>query len=305
MNRLPPLNALKCLEVAARAQSFSKAAEELHVTQSAVSHQIRQLEEWFGVSLFDRKGRQTLPTPKGEELARALAEAFDIMAAACKRIINSDTGPALTIASLPSIATIWLIPRLSRFFAEFPTIQVKVVYAFDGQRLDFNDIDIAIVWGTGEWEGCRATRFLEGTTVPVCNGALLEKAGPFDDVQAFMTKPLLHDTNRQDWQTWMRKAGVKHAGLAPGPIFEDFNLLRAAALAGQGVALCPRFLIADDLSSGRLIEVSAISIKEDFAYHLVEPADAMHRHAEAILLFKTWLMALARPAQQLGWATPP
>ncbi len=92
MTRLPPLNALKCLEAAARAQSFSKAAEELHVTQSAVSHQIRQLEEWFGISLFDRKGRQTVPTPRGEELARALGEAFDIMAAACKRIAQSDAG---------------------------------------------------------------------------------------------------------------------------------------------------------------------------------------------------------------------
>lgn len=294
MTRLPPLNALKCLEAAARAQSFSKAAEELHVTQSAVSHQIRQLEEWFGISLFDRKGRQTVPTPRGEELARALGEAFDIMAAACKRIAQSDAGPALTIAALPSIATIWLIPRLSRFFAEYPNIPVKVVYAFHDQKLDFDDIDIAILWGNGEWEDCKATRLLEGASVAVCNAGLYEKEGPFDGPQSLMGKPLLHDTNRLGWQTWMRNAGLKHAGPSPGPIFQDFNLLRAAALAGQGIALCPRSLIEDDLASGRLVQVSDTSIMPDYAYHIIEPSDAMHRHAEAIALFKQWLLTAAR-----------
>ena len=93
MPKLPPLNALKCLEAAARSQSFSRAAEELHVTQSAVSHQIRLLEDWFGTSLFERRGRQTVPTPKGEELAKSLAEAFDIIGLACKRIAQSDAGP--------------------------------------------------------------------------------------------------------------------------------------------------------------------------------------------------------------------
>ncbi len=110
LTRLPSLNALRCFEAAARSGSFSRAAEELNVTQSAVSHQVRQLEQWFGLSLFDRQGRQTVPTPKGQELARSLAEAFDIMGAACRRIAQSETGPALTIAALPSIATIWLIP---------------------------------------------------------------------------------------------------------------------------------------------------------------------------------------------------
>src|SRR5260221_13205150 len=128
MPRLPPLNALKCFEAAARAGSFSRAADDLHVTQSAVSHQIRQLEDWFGQTLFDRLGRQTVPTPKGEELAKALGEAFDIMAVACKRLAQSDAGPALTIAVLPSIATIWLIPRLARFFGRHPNISVQVIY---------------------------------------------------------------------------------------------------------------------------------------------------------------------------------
>jgi DNA-binding transcriptional LysR family regulator len=294
MSRLPPLNALKCLEAAARSQSFSKAAEELHVTQSAVSHQIRQLEDWFGLGLFDRKGRQTVPTPKGEELARALTEAFDIMAVACKRVLHSDAGPALTIASLPSIATIWLIPKLSEFFADHPNVSVKVVYAFAEQPLNFDDYDIAVLWGTGDWESCRATRLLEGATVAVCNHGFLDKEGPFHSPQTLLGKPLLHDTNRLGWQTWMRNAGLKHAGPAPGPTFQDFNLLRAAALAGQGVALCPRSLIGDDLASGRLIQLFETTINEDHAYHIIEPADAQHRHAAAIAMFKDWLISSAK-----------
>jgi LysR family transcriptional regulator, glycine cleavage system transcriptional activator len=297
MARLPSLNALRCVEAAARSGSFSRAAEELNVTQSAVSHQVRQLEQWFGLQLFDRQGRQTVPTAKGEELARSLAEAFDIMAAACRRLAQSESGPALTIAALPSIATIWLIPRLSQFFRDHPEISVKVVYAFTNQRIDFNECDIAILWGPGEWEGCRSTKLLPGDTVAVCNPNYLDKEGPFATPEAIIGKPLLHDTNRVDWQNWMRHAGLKHAGPSPGPIFEDFNLLRAAALAGQGLALCPRSLIADDLASGRLVQLFDTAIKHDYAYCIIEPHESGDRHSDAIGQFKNWL---AQAALQTG-----
>ena len=294
MARLPPLNALRCFEAAARSHSFSRAADELHVTQSAVSHQIRQLEQWFGLSLFDRQGRQTVPTARGEELARALAEAFDIMGAACKRLTQSDAGPALTIAAQPSIATIWLIPRLSRFFQDHPDISVRVIYAFNDQRLDFDDVDIGILWGVGDWDDCRKTRMLEGATVAVCNPGFLDRAGPIAQPQSLLGKPLLHDSDRLGWQSWMREAGLKHAGPAPGPIFQDFNLLRAAALAGQGVALCPQSLIQDDLAAGRLVQLFDTAIRQDHAYHILEPADPHHRHAAAIATFKAWLLEEAR-----------
>ncbi len=293
MSRLPSLNALRCFEAAARSGSFSRAAEELNVTQSAVSHQVRQLEQWFGLKLFDRMGRQTIPTPKGQELARSLAEAFDIMGAACRRLSQSETGPALTIAALPSIATIWLIPRLSQFFSDHPEISVKIIYAFTGQKIDFDETDIAILWGPGEWEGCRSTRLLAGNTVAVCNPIYLEKQGPFEVPQAILGKPLLHDTDRLDWQNWMRHAGLKHVGPSPGPIFQDFNLLRAAALAGQGIALCPRSLIADDLESGRLVQLFDTAIKLDYAYCIIKPAQGSDRRTDAITLFKDWLLTAA------------
>ena len=294
MSRLPSLNALRCFEAAARSGSFSKAAEELNVTQSAVSHQVRQLEQWFGLSLFDRLGRQTMPTQKGQELARSLAEAFDIMAAACRRLQHNEQGPAMTIAALPSFATIWLIPRLSQFFSEHPEISVKVVYAFADQKIDFEEVDIAVLWGPGEWEGCRSTRLLPGSTVPICNPIYLDKEGPFDVPQAILGKPLLHDTDRLDWQNWMRHAGLKHAGPSPGPIFQDFNLLRASALAGQGIALCPKSLIADDLASGRLVQLFDIDIKHDYAYSIIEPASGIARRTDALDTFKDWLLSTAK-----------
>jgi DNA-binding transcriptional LysR family regulator len=296
--RLPSLNALRCFEAAARSGSFSRAAEELNVTQSAVSHQVRQLEDWFGLTLFDRQGRQTIPTAKGQELARALAEAFDIMSSACRRLQQNDNDPALTIAALPSFATIWLIPRLSRFFEEHPDVSVKVVYAFAGKTLDFDEIDIAVLWGPGEWEGCRATKLLPGATAPICNPIFLEKEGPFDVPQAILGKPLLHDDDRLDWQNWMRHAGLKHAGPAPGPIFQDFNLLRAATLAGQGIALCPLSLIADDLSSGRLVQLFDTAIKQDYSYSIIEPATGAGRRSEVLEVFKRWLLDAARETAQ-------
>jgi LysR family glycine cleavage system transcriptional activator len=293
---LPSLNALRCFEAAARSGSFSRAAEELNVTQSAVSHQVRQLEQWFGLPLFDRLGRQTVPTAKGQELARSLAESFDIMSAACRRLSQSETSPALTIAALPSIATIWLIPRLSQFFRDHPEISIKVIYAFADQKIDFDECDIAVLWGPGEWEGCHSTRLLPGNTVAVCNPIYLEKEGPFNLPEAILGKPLLHDTDRLDWQNWMRHAGLKHVGPSPGPIFQDFHLLRAAALAGQGIALCPRSLLADDVESGRLVQLFDTAIKLDYAYSIIEPGDGSGRRSDTIALFKDWLLASAKLA---------
>ena len=154
-------------------------------------------------------------------------------------------------------------------------------------------MNIAILWGTGQWPEGRLTRFLEGATIAVCNSGFYEKEGPLSTPEIIAQKPLLHDTDRQGWQSWMKKSGLGYLGPAPGPIFEDFNLLRAAALAGQGIALCPKSLVVDDLASGRLIQLSDVTINEDHAYYIIEPSDTLHRHAAAIALFKEWLLEQA------------
>jgi LysR family transcriptional regulator, glycine cleavage system transcriptional activator len=299
MARLPPLNALRCFEAAARHQSFSKAALELHVTQSAISHQIRLIEDWFGMSLFSRQGRQTIPTGHGREFAEAVEDAFKIVQDAAVRLKASEANPTLTIASIPSIATIWLIPRLEGFFKAHPEFPVKVVYSIYGQAIDFTDVDICITWGVKASDEHRHTLLFPGASVAVGHPGLVERAGPFDTPEALLTAPLLHDTNRADWQTFMRLAGIRNAPQSPGPLFEDFNFLRAAALAGQGLALCPKSVVQSDIDAGRLVELyKGIAVKEDYGYWLVEPNDG--KASPAREAFKKWLMNKAQATLELG-----
>jgi LysR family transcriptional regulator, glycine cleavage system transcriptional activator len=294
MSKLPPLNTLRCFEAAARHKSFSRAALELHITQSAVSHQVRQLEEWCGTPLFVRQGRVTEPTERGEDLARSLAEAFAIVQDACKRVRSADLKPPLTVAVLPSIGTIWLVPQMQEFFSTYPDIPVKVVYSIHNQPLAFDDVDIGIVWGAGAGQGGNVTRLFSGETVAVLNSALLEKHGPFEKPEQLLGLPMLHDTDVSGWQRYLKKAGVRHSGILSGPHFEDFNLLRAAVLAGQGVALCPRSIIAGDIASGRLAEIFPdLAINEDHGYWLVEPDDP-DRRTPAIAAFKQWILEKAQ-----------
>lgn len=286
---MPPLKTLHCFEAAARHKSFSRAADELHVTQSAVSHQVRSLEQWLGTPLFDRMGRQTLPTAKGQVLAGSLGEAFAIMAEACKRAKSSNHAGTLTIAVLPSIATIWLIPRLESFFRAHPDIPVKIIYLIHGHEPEPHGADIAITWGTGTGSG-QQTELLPGATVAVGNPALVERIQAFE---AMAKAPLLHDSNVTGWQRYMRKAGVRHEAPDEGPVFEDFNLLRAAALSGQGLALCPSALIKDDVQAGRLTYVNPeIMINEELAYWIVEGEHAVP--TSRIAAFKEWLLDQAR-----------
>jgi DNA-binding transcriptional LysR family regulator len=290
MSKLPPLNALKCFESAARRGSFSKAADELHVTQSAVSHQIRQLEEWFGTSLFDRKGRQTLPTPEAGELALALTESFGAIAAACKRLSMSDRKASITIAAIPSIATIWLIPRLPAFSRLYPQIGVRLMHAVYGQPIDFDDVDFAITYGDWDDAPQGAQKFLEGVSVPVCSPSYLSQFGPISRPEQLLDCSLLHDLDRHPWQNWFKACGLKDPGLLPGPLFEGFNLLHSAMLAGQGVGLAPTAILADDLTAGRLVQLFDVQTLHEKAYYIVEPSIARPSRVKAIDKFKTWLL---------------
>lgn len=291
MYRLPPLNALKCFEAAARQQSFSKAADELHVTQSAVSHQIRQLEQWFGVTLFDRQGRQTLPTPEGRELAASLEEAFGQMASACQRIAKNDGRTTLTIASIPSVATIWLIPRLPAFLAANPSINIRLIHAFHDQPVDFADVDLAITYGNWDEAPAGAVRLMSGVSVPVCSPLYLDQQGPLDEPADLLRTTLLHDEDRKGWRNWFKAAGVKVKDAQPGPIFEGFNLLHSAILAGQGVGLAPRLLLRRDLQAGRLVSLFDVEVLLERAYYMTAPQVPRPSRAAEAETVKSWLLA--------------
>jgi DNA-binding transcriptional LysR family regulator len=298
MSRLPPLNALKSFEAAARANSFSKAADELHVTQSAVSHQIRQLEEWFGMDLFERRGRHTLPTPEGAELAQTLAEAFAAIATACQRLTRSHDRFSLTIAAIPSIASLWLIPRLPQFLSLHPHINVRLLHAIYGQPIDFEDVDLAIVYGDWADAPPHAEKFLSGASVAVCSALYAEQFGPFTTPSDLLNQTLLHDIDRRPWMRWFKAHGLKLDERKPGPLFEGFNLLHSAMLAGQGVGLAPLSILADDLASGRLIHLFDTQVLEEKAYYICQPSSPRNNARAEVATLRNWHLHSAGIATQ-------
>lgn len=283
-----PLNALRAFDAVVRTGSFKGAAQILCVTQSAVSHQVRHLEEWLDRPLFDRSGTRPRLLPEAEDLARVVALSLDGIAAACERLGAKARGGPLVIAAIPSVALCWLIPRLASFRTAHPDIELRIVYAFHGQEVDFTEVDLAFVYSPCPLvprPGAVAELFLPGAAVPVVSPALA--GGRLQEM------PLLHDTDESGWREWVARAGQDQPADLSGPIFQDFNLLRAAVLAGQGAALCPRAMIRDDLEAGRLCQLSEVSVLEGAGYYALR---AEHRSRDSAATFWAWAMAQDRVA---------
>ena len=267
-----PLNALRVFEAVSQSGSFRGAAEVLCVTQSAVSHQIKQLETWLGAPLFEREGNRTRLLPHGAELARALTLSFAEIDAACERAQLSNHDQPLVIAAIPSVAMCWLIPRLTDFRATHPHIETRVIYAMHGRDINFREAHVAFVFASEPpaIPGVETLHFLPGASIPVCSPQLVPAAKNDALEPAELIKlGLLHDTDSDGWQSWMKLAGIHVPTQLAGAMFEDFNLLRAAALSGQGVALCATAMIQPDLDAGRLIQLSNISVLNNHAYYLL------------------------------------
>ena len=235
--RLPPLNALRAFEAAARHLSFTRAADELAVTQAAVSHQVKTLEEWLGLKLFQRENRTIYLTREGQTYLPAVRQALDTVAEATRRLLESDAQGPLTVSVLPSFAAKWLLPRLAAFRARHPEIDVRI--SSNDQPIDFarDDVDMAVRMGRGEWTGVTAIKFLEEDLFPVCAPALLAGAHPLNRPEDLRHHTLLHDDMRQDWRTWLMAAGGEGVDPQRGPGYTDSALVIQAAVEGQGVAL--------------------------------------------------------------------
>lgn len=293
----PPLNALRAFEAVARLGSFRAAAEALFVTQSAVSHQIRNVEGWLGKPLFEREGNRTRLLPHGAELARSLAGSMTEIEAACNRARN--TSQALVIAAIPSVAMCWLIPRLSRFRAAHPEIEIRIVYAIHGREINFHDVHLAFVFAKEAPSGAMIEThfFLAGQSVPVCSPSALARLGRQPEKPAdYQTLGLLHDGMPTGWATWLSgldntAPSLTQALTQDGATFEDFNLLRAAALSGQGVALCPQAMIQPDLKSGGLVQVSQRIQDDGFNYYLLSSRTAAPLVSHQAKVFRTWALS--------------
>lgn len=279
-----PLKALRVFESVARSGSFKDAAQELCVSQSAVSHQIKHLENWLGQPLFDRSGHRPQLLAHAQVLSGALQRSLQDIDAACQLAQCMPSRKALVIASIPSVAICWLIPRLSRFQARHPDITTRMVYAFHGYGVNFNEVDLAFVFASTppSLADHEVLFFQPGTSVPVCSPTLYDTLDTAALSETIVQAGMLHDADLDGWTDWLSQTAHTPPPLVTGPVFDDFNLLRAAALAGQGVALCPLALIGNDIASGRLIQLSEIAINQSFNYYLVyrntkNPASDMAR----------------------------
>ena len=289
--RLPPLNALRAFEAAGRHLSFTKAAEELNVTQAAISHQVKALEERLGMTLFRRLNRALLLTDAGQSYLPPLREAFDGMAEATERLRAHDARRVLTITTLPSIAAKWLVPRLGRFRAAHPDIDLRLDASLHLTDFARENVDAALRYGRGKWDGMRADRLMTEDFFPVCNPGLLEGAHPLREPGDILHHTLLHDDSRTDWTMWFLAAGVVGGDPTRGPAFTDSSLVLQAAVEGQGVALGRGALAAADLDAGRLVRPFDISLEAEFAYYVVYPLTTAEH--PKIASFREWLLAEA------------
>lgn len=290
MSEQLPLNALRVFEAVARNGSFTRAADELFITQSAVSHQIKTLEDWFGAPLFERAHRNPKLLPSGAALAPVLTGALSDIQNACRRLRQKPEEQRLVIAVIPSIATCWLIPRLSEFRELHPDISFRIVYAIHGQPTDFQDVDLAISYSREKPKDAGFIPFLNGAAAPVCSVPFVQSHGAFENAGAITQAQLLHDTDFSGWQQWCRRAGAATPMLDRAMVFEDFNLLRAATLAGQGISLCPLKLVADDLDSGRLVQISDVIVSEHCGYYIRQANSSPSPESKC---FSSWLLETA------------
>jgi LysR family transcriptional regulator, glycine cleavage system transcriptional activator len=293
--RLPPLNALRTFEAAARHLSFTKAAEELFVTQAAVSHQIRTLEDHLGARLFRRMNRGLLLTDEGQALLPAVREAFDRLLAGVRRVEDLCCGGALTISTTPSLAAGWLAGRLVRFQALHPEIELQL--SATARLVDFarEGIDCGIRYGEADWPGLRVERLFRTALMTVCSPILLEGAHPLHRPEDLRHHTLLHALDGgDDWRLWLRAAGVQGIDPTRGPKFDSVALVLQAAINGAGVGIGRRQLVEDEVASGRLVAPFDLEITDECAYYFVAP-EAMADQPK-VVAFRDWLLEEVRRA---------
>jgi LysR family transcriptional regulator, glycine cleavage system transcriptional activator len=295
MRSLPPLSSLRAFEAAARHLSFKLAAEELRVTPAAVSQQIKTLEDHCGLTLFRRLTRALALTEAGRAAAPALTDAFDQLEAAYGLMRSGGRDGPLTVTLPPSMAGKWLVPRLGRFHAAHPEIELRIDANAKLVQFDKEEIDMGIRFGLGSYPGLTCERLFATPTVPVCSPSLLNGPKPLKKPEDLKNHTLIHiqDTGaaamEDTWALWLRAAGIAGVDANRGPRFNDYVLAIDFAASGQGIALVGHVFVEAELASGKLVQpfANALQINERLGYHLVyPPTNASDPRLQA---FRAWL----------------
>lgn len=287
--RLPPLTSLRAFEAAGRKLSFTEAAQELTVTQAAISHQIKALEEHLDVALFVRLPRRLELTKAGKILLPVVSDAFNRIANSVAKLEPNVASSALTVRLAPTFAAKWLSPRLDDFRRQHPEIDLSLTLGNDPVDFRRQPIDIAITYGKGAWRGVVAERLLSIDFFPVCAPGFIRDDHPLNSPADLAHYTLLHDTGHDSWGNWLELAGASEIPANKGTVVDDTNVLIQAAIDGLGIALGSTLFVADHLAAGRLVRPFDTTMQSDYAYYVVCPKQHLKR-AE-IAEFRNWLLA--------------
>lgn len=293
MKRLPPLNALRVFEASARHLSFTKAAEELHVTPGAVSQQIKALEDFLQTPVFRREKRALLLTDEAQASLPVLREGFDKLSEASDILAAKADSRRLAISVAPSFASKWLVPRLDSFQDAHPEIDVWVSADMDVVDFAVDDVDLAVRYGAGNYPGLVTDHLMAEKIVPVCAPHLITGDKPLRKPEDLTRHTLLHDSSPDkdekvpNWPMWLKAAGICHKEGDRGLKFNQSSLVIEAAVAGKGVALAKSALALADLEAGRLVIPFDLTTPTDFAYYIVHPPSKSS--SASVKAFASWL----------------
>jgi LysR family glycine cleavage system transcriptional activator len=290
--RLPSLNGLRAFEAAARHLSFTNAAAELNVTQTAISHQIRRLEQELGVRLFVRQNRALTLTAEARDYLPGVRAAFNDLRLATDRLLRKDNDHVLTVSTLASLAAKWLLPRLSMFQEEHPGIDVRITTSTSLVDFKSGDVDAAIRYGRGQWPGLRADWLMADQLFPVCSPALVAGEKPLRCPEDLADRTLLHSSGGydDDWRLWLTAAGLPpNISRQPGLTFDLIFMTVQAAIDGIGVAMGRTSYVEADIAKGRLVVPFKIALPADAGFYLVSPE--ARAESPKLSAFRQWLLA--------------
>src|ERR1700730_15125375 len=299
--RLPSLNGFRALEDAPRDLSFTNAASELNVTQTAISHQIRRLEEELGIRLFVRQNRALALTPEATNYLPGIRAAFNDLRPATDRLLRRDGDHVLTVSTLASLAAKWLLPRLSTFQEAHPGIDVRITTSTGLVDFRTGDVDAAIRYGRGHWPGLRADWLMADELFPVCSPALLTGDKPLRCPQDLASQTLLHSSGGydDDWRLGLPAAGLPaNISKQPGVTFDLIFMTVQAAIDGIGVAMGRTSYVEADIAKGRLVVPFKIALPADAGFYLVSPE--AKADSPKLSAFRQWLVA---SVQNKTWKT--
>jgi len=284
-SHLPALQLLRGFEAAARHLSFTRAADELHITHGAISHQIKALESQLGTELFRREGRQMVLTEAGQILVLKIRQGLRLLEQAFEDASQRSNSGVLTISVLPAFAARWLIPRLTFFQEQHPEIELNLRTTRELANLEHDGVDVAIRYGPGGWPGLQQEKLMDEVVFPVCSPTY--RGGRIPKSPSELSRADLLRNPWQPWGPWFNAAGLDLVEPRRGASYSDAALLLEAAAEGLGIALARSMLVADDLQAGRLVRLFNISVPDAYAYYFVWSWNS--RKQSVISQFRDWI----------------